>query len=93
MNEKSKRVSGQDQAVKDFLRGLTLRNEEQVIPHILETLGRYYDADRAYILAENGENRLLHNIWEWRGEAAQTKSPQPVPVDSARPWLDWLEEA
>lgn len=52
--------SCQEQAVKQFLRDyLDKAKDEQTMNHILQDVGRYYDADRAYIF-ERGKGRKVH---------------------------------
>ena len=50
MNDRERNQSGQEQAVKQFLRDfLDKTKDEQTMNRILQDVGGYYDADRAYI--------------------------------------------
>ena len=49
MNDRERNQSGQEQAVKQFLRDfLDKTKDEQTLNRILQDVGGYYDADRAY---------------------------------------------
>ena len=59
MNDRERNQSGQEQAVKQFLRDfLDKTKDEQTLNRILQDVGEYYDADRAYIFEMDKDNTV-----------------------------------
>ena len=53
-------------AVKRFLRDyLGKTKDEKTMNSILENIGEYYEADRAYIFEMNDERTVCNNTYEW----------------------------
>lgn len=54
MNKFTQKISGQEQAIRHFLRDYLNKPIAGQMPHsILADIGRYYDADRSYIFKLN----------------------------------------
>lgn len=69
MNKQMNHMSGQEQAIKDFMQDcLVIQQEEHPTYHILAKLRKYYDADRTYVFEVNKEYTHAGNTWEWCGE-------------------------
>ena len=62
--------------------------------NLLAELGRYYDADRAYIFEIDELHTCVDNTYEWCGENAASKiaKQQNIPLDDFKQWLDRFEE-
>ena len=59
MNDRERNQSGQEQAVKQFLWDfLDKTKDEQTLNRILQDVGGYYDADRAYIFEMDKDNTV-----------------------------------
>ena len=95
MNEKKQMKTGQEQAVKQFLRNyLDKAKDEQTLNRILQDIGGYYDADRAYIFEAHMDRRVFNNTFEWcrEGVGAEIDNLQNIPVDGMECWFEAFEE-
>ena len=77
MNELSQNLLNQEQAIKHFLHDYANKEKGgQTIQNILADAGRYYDADRAYILEWNAQRTMVNNTYEWcHREMRESHSP------------------
>ena len=95
MNELTENRSGQEQAIKRFLRDyLDKPQNGQTIQRILAKLGGYYDADRAYMFELNAERTHASNTFEWcrDGVSAEIGNLQDIPLDGMEHWFEEFEE-
>lgn len=80
-----------EQAVKSFLREfMNKAKDEQTLSSILQHMGSYYDADRAYIFEANEERTSFSNTFEWcrEGVAPEIENLQNIPVDGMECWFE-----
>ncbi|MGM9632620.1 MAG: response regulator [Eubacteriales bacterium] len=85
----------QEQAVKQFLRDyLDKAKDEQTLNSIMQDIGRYYDADRAYIFEAHMDRRVFNNTFEWcrEGVNAEIDNLQNIPVDGMECWFEAFEK-
>ncbi|MDO4486674.1 MAG: response regulator [Bacillota bacterium] len=95
MNEMKQTQNYQGQAVKQFLRDyLDKAKDEQTLNSILQDIGGYYDADRAYIFEAHMDRRVFNNTFEWcrEGVNAEIDNLQNIPIDGMECWFDAFEE-
>ena len=95
MNEIKQVQTSQEQAVKQFLRDyLGKAKDEQTLNSILQDIGRYYDADRAYIFEAHLDCKVFNNTFEWcrEGVNAEIDNLQNIPVDGLECWFEAFEE-
>ena len=95
MNELSQNLLNQEQAIKHFLHDYANKEKGgQTIQNILADAGRYYDADRAYILEWNAQRTMVNNTYEWCREGIPTKSNglQGIPADRVESWFRLVKE-
>ncbi len=95
MNDSKQRKTCQEQAVKQFLRDyLDKTKDEQTLSSILQDIGEYYDADRAYIFEMGSSRRVFNNTFEWcrEGVSAEIDNLQNIPVDGMECWFEAFEE-
>lgn len=61
---------------------------------LLEVLGKYFKADRAYVFEINGNRKLISNTYEWNacGIPSHKQSFQNVIVESDADWLSAFEK-
>ena len=66
------------------------KNLERAIGLLLEVVGGYYKADRAYIFEFDYENQIIDNTFEWYQPGMESKSERikKVPMD----WVDLWKE-
>lgn len=65
MNEFTRNISEQEQAIKRFLRDyLDKPKDEQTLNSILTDVGGYYDADRSYIFEMDRDRTVFNNTYE-----------------------------
>ena len=66
MNDMKQKQTCQEQAVKQFLRDyLDKAKDEQTLNRILQDIGGYYEADRAYIFEMDRDRKVFNNTYEW----------------------------
>ena len=95
MNGITKDAGSQEQAIRRFLRDhLDKQKDGQTIGHILEELGGYYDADRAYIFELNEARTHTSNTFEWcrEGVSAQIGNLQDIPLAGVECWFEAFEQ-
>lgn len=95
MNELSQNLLNQEQAIKHFLHDYANKEKGgQTIQNILADAGRYYDADRAYILEWNVQKTAVNNTYEWcrEGVAAKRNALQNIPADMVEGWFRLVKE-
>ena len=95
MSEQKKIQKSQEQAVKQFLRDyLDKEKDEKTLSNILENLGAYYDADRAYIFELEKARMVFNNTFEWcrPGVSAEIDNLQNISVDGLECWFEAFEE-
>ena len=95
MNNMKQTQNCQEQAVKQFLRDyLDKAKDEQTMNSILQDIGGYYDADRAYIFEAHMDRKVFNNTFEWcrEGVAAEIDNLQNIPVDGMECWFEAFEE-
>ena len=84
MNDMKRIQTRQEQAVKQFLRNyLGKAKNEQTLNSILQDIGGYYDADRAYIFEAHTDRKVFNNTFEWcrEGVSAEIDNLQNIPID------------
>lgn len=69
-------------------------NMENAVGKVLETIGSFYQADRAYILEPGEEPGRWQNTYEWCSEGVQNQmdSLQKVPAHLVRRWIEAFEK-
>ena len=95
MNDKVRRQTCREQAVKQFLRNyLDKIKDEDTLNSILQDVGRYYDADRAYIFEMGESHTAFNNTFEWcrDGVSAEIDNLQNIPIDGLECWFEAFEE-
>ena len=95
MNDMKQTQNCQEQAVKQFLRDyLDKAKNEQTMNSILQDIGGYYDADRAYIFEAHMDRKVFNNTFEWcrEGVAAEIDNLQNIPVDGMECWFEAFEK-
>ncbi|MGN0968480.1 MAG: response regulator [Oscillospiraceae bacterium] len=95
MNELTEKASGQEQAIKRFLRDyLDKPKNEQTFHSVLADIGSYYDADRAYIFELSTDRAYASNTFEWcrDGVSAEIGNLQEIPVAGLECWFEEFEE-
>ena len=83
------------QAVKQFLRNyLDKAKNKQTLDSMLQYIGGYYDADRAYIFEADPARKTLSNTFEWcrEGIAPEMENLQSISVDGLGRWFEAFEE-
>ncbi|MDO5389632.1 MAG: response regulator [Eubacteriales bacterium] len=95
MNDIKQIQTCQEQAVKQFLRDyLDKAKDEQTLNSILQDIGGYYDADRAYIFEMDRDRKVFNNTFEWcrEGVAAEIDNLQNISIDGLECWFEAFEE-
>ena len=95
MNDTKQIQTCQEQAVKQFLRDyLDKAKDEQTLNSILQDIGGYYEADRAYIFERGRDCKVFNNTFEWcrEGVNAEIDNLQNIPVDGMECWFEAFEE-
>ena len=95
MNESTRNVSEQEQAIKRFLRDyLDKPKDEQTLNSILASIGGYYDADRSYIFEMDRERTVFNNTYEWcrDGVSPEIDNLQSISADGLECWFEAFEE-
>lgn len=95
MNELTENTSGQDWAIKRFLRDyLDKPKDGETIHSILADMGRYYDSDRSYIFELNADRTHASNTCEWcrDGISSEIGNLQNIPLDGMDCWFEEFEE-
>ena len=95
MNGITKDAQNQEQAIRRFLRNhLDKQKDGQSIGYILEELGGYYDADRAYIFELNEARTHASNTFEWcrEGVSAEIGNLQNIPLAGVECWFEAFEQ-
>lgn len=95
MNDMKQTQNCQEQAVKQFLRDyLDKAKNEQTMNSILQDIGGYYDAGRAYIFEAHMDRKVFNNTFEWcrEGVAAEIDNLQNIPVDGMECWFEAFEK-
>ena len=85
----------QEQAVKQFLRDyLDKAKDRQTLNSILQNIGEYYDADRAYIFEMGTDRGIFNNSFEWcrQGVTAEIENLQNIPVAGMECWFEAFRE-
>ena len=83
------------QAVKQFLRNyLDKAKNKQTLDSMLQYIGGYYDADRAYIFEADPARKTFSNTFEWcrEGIAPEMENLQNISVDGLGCWFEAFEE-
>ena len=81
-------------AVKRFLRDyLGKTKDEKTMNSILENIGEYYEADRAYIFEMNDERTVCSNTYEWcrEGVSSEIDNLQNISIDGLECWFEAFE--
>ena len=87
MNHMEQRRDRREQAVKHFLREyLGKAKDAQTMNCILQDIGKYYDADRAYIFEAHMGRRVFNN-WCREGVSAEIDHLQNIPNDTMECWF------
>ena len=95
MEEFTRKISEQEQAIKRFLRDyLDKPKDEQTLNSILADIGGYYDADRSYIFEMDRGRTVFSNTYEWcrEGVSAEIDNLQNISVDGLECWFEAFEE-
>lgn len=82
-------------AVKRFLRDyLGKTKDEKTMNSILEDIGEYYEADRAYIFEMNDERTVCNNTYEWcrEGVSSEIDNLQNISIDGLECWFEAFED-
>ncbi|MGN0492076.1 MAG: response regulator [Acutalibacteraceae bacterium] len=91
----SKKLSGQEQAIKRFLRDyLEKPKDTQTFYSVLANLGGYYDADRSYIFEVSADGKYASNTYEWcrDGVSSEIDNLQDIPVEGMECWFEEFDE-
>ena len=84
MNDMKQKQTCQEQAVKQFLRDyLDKAKDEQTLNRILQDIGGYYEADRAYIFEMDRDRKVFNNTYEWcrEGVSPEIENLQNISAD------------
>ncbi|MGN0673624.1 MAG: response regulator [Anaerovoracaceae bacterium] len=82
-------------AVKRFLRNyLDKTKDEKTMNSILEDIGEYYEADRAYIFEMDNDRTVFNNTYEWcrEGISSEIDNLQNISVDGLECWFEAFED-
>lgn len=88
-------ASDQNTAVKQFLHNyLDKEKNQQTLNDMLMEIGRYYDADRAYIFEINRAKDAFDNTYEWcrEGVTSEIDNLQNVSIAGLECWFEAFEE-
>ena len=91
MNLMEQRQDRREQAVKHFLREyLGKAKDAQTMNCILQDIGRYYDADRAYIFEAHMGRKVFNNTFEWCREGVRSEIDhlQNISADGLECWFE-----
>ncbi|MGN1094020.1 MAG: GAF domain-containing protein, partial [Candidatus Neoclostridium sp.] len=91
MNDIKSAQTGQQQAVKQFLRDyLDKTKDKRTLNGIMRYVGEYYDADRAYIFEAQTDRKAFDNTFEWcrEGVKSEIDNLQNIPVDGMECWFE-----
>ena len=95
MNDMKQKQTCQEQAVKQFLRDyLDKAKDEQTLNRILQDIGGYYEADRAYIFEMDRDRKVFNNTYEWcrEGVSPEIENLQNISADGLECWFEAFEE-
>ena len=95
MNDMKQKQTCQEQAVKQFLREyLDKAKDEQTLNRILQDIGGYYEADRAYIFEMDRDRKVFNNTYEWcrEGVSPEIENLQNISADGLECWFKAFEE-
>ena len=95
MDDRKQRQACQEQAVKQFLRDyLDKAKDRQTLNRILQNIGEYYDADRAYIFEMGKDRGVFNNSFEWcrQGVSPEIDNLQNISIEGMECWFEAFEE-
>ena len=95
MDDRKQRQACQEQAVKQFLRDyLDKAKDRQTLNSILQNIGEYYDADRAYIFEMGKDRGVFNNSFEWcrQGVSPEIDNLQNISIEGMECWFEAFEE-
>lgn len=95
MSDRKQEKPSQEQAVKQFLRNyLDKAKDERTLNRILQEIGGYYDADRAYIFEMDEDHTVFHNSFEWcrEGVRAEIDNLQNISIHGLECWFEAFKE-
>ena len=95
MDDRKQRQACQEQAVKQFLRDyLDKAKDRQTLNRILQNIGEYYDADRAYIFEMGKDRGVFNNSFEWcrQGVLPEIDNLQNISIEGMECWFEAFEE-
>lgn len=94
-NEESRRLhmllrESQDHSIEELLNEVIRRENSEMISHLMEMVGCYFDADRAYVFETDETKTLTVNTFEWCAEGIHPEidNLQEVPEEVVFPWYD-----
>lgn len=84
------RLSAEETLVRCMQILMQEADTELAVNHILEIVGKFYQASRAYIFENNPQKGVFHNTYEWceAGVCSYIEKLQNVSLQSIQPWLD-----
>ena len=92
MNKFTQKTSGQEQAIRHFLRDYLNKPITGQMPHsILSDIGRYYDADRSYIFELNEDCTKAGCTCHWCSDRTSAEI-ENLPDLSAKELACWFGE-
>ena len=79
----------EDDAIRELLKLVVQKGDQELITSLIETVGAYYEADRCYIFEEDSTGRYIANTYEWcaLGIVPEKDNLQDVPIENLDPWL------
>ena len=95
MDDRKQRQACQEQAVKQFLRDyLDKAKDRQTLNRILQNIGEYYDADRAYIFEMGKDRGVFNNSFEWcrQGVSPEIDNLQNISIEGMECWFEAFKE-
>ena len=79
----------EDNAIREMLKIIIQKGDQELINSLLETVGAYYQADRCYIFATDSTGQYIVNTHEWcaPGVSPEKDNLQQVPRKIMDPWI------
>ncbi|MDO4479267.1 MAG: ATP-binding protein [Lachnospiraceae bacterium] len=94
MQKLIEKKASQERAVRQYLRGyLDKKKDDVTLSDMLEDIGEYYEADRAYIFEIDANRQFFRNTYEWcrEGVKPEIDDLQNVPVEGLEFWIETFE--
>ena len=80
---------GQELAIQQLLDQVIRSGNKDIINRLLETIGTYFKADRAYVFERDMTNLFIINTHEWCAEGInpEKENLQETPISVVAPWV------